>query len=1109
MSVTQHRGAGAAVTAPSGANGRPAMRRRATAPSTVLAVASLGMFVAFLDATIVNIAFPDIVRSFPTVGLSSLSWVLNAYNIVFAAFLVAAGRFADLLGRRRVFTLGLAVFTLASALCAIAPSAGALVAFRVLQALGAALLVPSSLALVLEAFPAERRSHAVALLTAVGALAAGMGPSIGGLLVSASSWRLVFLVNVPIGIAAVVLVRRHIVESRTPGRRRLPDLLGALLFAVAIATLVLGVVKGTEWGWGSVRVLASFAAAAACGALFVRRCMSHREPLLDLSLLRIRTFSVANAMSVVAAAGFFGYTLCNVLFLTSVWGYPVLEAGLALTPGPFVAVAVAGPTSRLAERLGPRPVLVAGGAVWGAGVLWLVTRVGTAPAFVDEWLPGMVLLGIGAGTLFPNLSATAIGAAPGERFATATGLNSVARQVGAALGVAVVVAILGIPAPSEAAAAFDDAWTFCAVCLLAAGAGCLAVGRVRAGGELPSLGAAARAVLGAAPPELADPRPAAPARPSAPTAHRQSHPVVAESIADFLAGVPIFAEVPGPLRDALAERSRTVRLRSGEWLFHEGDIGDALYVVRGGRLRVIDESADTVLGEFGRGAAVGELALLTSSTRTASVRAARDSDLIAVDREDFDGLLTQSPELALALTRTLATQLGDSRGVRERPRPAPTTVALVPLHPGLPVRELAAALVDSLGAQGRVMCLDGSESEPPVGGGQPLAAYGPLLDRCEAHHDQVLLLGTPRLAADPWTAFALQQADRVLALTAGGPVPEGVGALAALDHCDLVACGVAAGSGVLAGWCEALDPIETHTCGTDLAADARRMARRLTGRSVGLVLSGGGARAFSHIGVIEELLAAGITIDRVAGVSMGAFVGAMLALGMDGEEMDARCYDEWVRRRPLSDYSIPRHGLIRGHRFEALLARNLGPAAIEELDRSFVCASADLRRSELVLHRHGSLREHVATSMCMPILAPPQVRGRRLLIDGSLIDNLPVGALASLGEGPLIAVDVKASFERPAAPPPGASAAGGTTRRSRPLAGGGPPPPGLGETLTRLLLLASSNTSQAAERHADLVIRPRSDGVGLLEFHQLDRAREAGRFAARSALEDAPASLFT
>src|SRR5436309_11607797 len=222
-------------------------RRRRPSPRTVLAIASLGAAVAFVDATIVNIAFPSIARSFSGTSISSLSWVLNAYNIVFAAFLVAAGRIADLLGRRRLFIFGLQLFTVASLLCALAPSATMLIVFRILQALGAAFLVPASLALVLNAFPTERRSYGVALLSAVAAAAAGLGPSLGGLLVSASNWRLVFLVNIPIGLVAILLARRHLIESRAPGRRRFPDLLGAFLFALAIRLLVLGVVKGQEW----------------------------------------------------------------------------------------------------------------------------------------------------------------------------------------------------------------------------------------------------------------------------------------------------------------------------------------------------------------------------------------------------------------------------------------------------------------------------------------------------------------------------------------------------------------------------------------------------------------------------------------------------------------------------------------------------------------------------------------------------------------------------------------------------------------------------------------------------------------------------------------------
>ncbi len=455
-----------------------AVRRRGPSPRAVLAIASLGASVAFVDATIVNIAFPDMARSFPGTPISSLSWVLNVYNIIFAAFLVAAGRVADLLGRRRVFIFGLELFTGASLLCAVAPSVSVLIACRVLQALGAAFLVPSSLALVLNAFPASRRSHGVALLSAVAAAAAGLGPSLGGLLVTLSSWRLVFLVNIPIGLVAVLLARRHLVESRTPGRRRVPDVTGAIVFALAVSACVLGVVKGQEWGWTSPRIIACAVIALVLMVVFVRRCKWHRAPMVDLSLLRIRTFSAANGMTIIAAAGFYGYTLTNVLFLTGVWRYSALSAGLALTPGPFVAAAVAGPTSRLVGRIGHRPVLVLGGLIWGGAVVWFIERVGIQPEFLSEWLPGMVLLGIGAGTLFPNLSSAAVASAPGESFGTATALNAVSRQLGAAFGVAFVIAIIGTPSPLEAMDAFDNAWAFGAGCLFLAGLGGLLVQRL-------------------------------------------------------------------------------------------------------------------------------------------------------------------------------------------------------------------------------------------------------------------------------------------------------------------------------------------------------------------------------------------------------------------------------------------------------------------------------------------------------------------------------------------------------------------------------------------------------------------------------------------------------
>jgi NTE family protein len=1073
------------------------VRRRGPSQRTVLAIASLGCAMAFIDATVVNIAFPNIEQSFKGTSLSTLSWVLNAYNIVFAAFLVPVGKLSDLIGRKRIFIFGVELFTVASLLCAISPSVGFLIVFRAVQALGAACLVTAALAIVLNAFPPNQRSHGVALLGAVGAAFSGLGPSIGGVLIAIADWRLVFLVNIPVGIAVVFLARRRLVESRTPGRRRMPDLIGAVLFAIAIAALVLAVTKGQDWGWSSPRIIISFAVAVALTAVVVWRCTWHRSPMIDLPLLRNRTFSVANSTTVITAAGLYGYSLANVLFLTGVWHYSVLKAGLALTPGPFVTAAMAQVSSAVVQRIGHRPVLIAGGLIWGGGLVWLIERATVTPQYLSVFLPGIVLLGIGTGTLFPNLTGAAVASAPGESYGSATGLNSVARQVGAALGVALVVTLIGTPTPLTVLAAFQHAWTFAAVCFFAAAIGSVFIGRVNEE-RAPSLNEATRYILRH--PTAQD------APPERPRSHRKlvldpaaaATPPGGQSTAEFLAEVPLFAGLAPELREPLAAQTTSLRVPAGEWLFHAGDPGEALYVVRTGRLEVVDEETSAVVRELGRGDAVGELALLTGSPRSASVRAARSSDLLTIGRADFERLLEAAPAISLALNRVLAEELRDTRAARPTTRPLPTTVALAALDERVPVAELARALSAELSEQTRSVMLDGSEVSAS-GDADPAAVYGPVLDRAEAGNDLVLLDAGPVAAATGWSEFCLQQADRILAVTAGGRLPEALRSRAELRGCDLVAYDVTPGAGALDGWADALDPVEAHVVRSDKRdEDLARLARRLTGRSVGIVLSGGGARAFAHIGVLEELTGAGLVIDRVAGVSLGAYVGALFAMGLDVDEIDARCFEEWVERRPFGDYTIPRHALIRGGRLEAMLRRTFGEAAIEELPRSFMCGYAELRSGKLVIGRSGPLWERVGFSICLPIIAPPAVRGRELFIDGSLVDNLPVGAMSDLCEGPVIAVDVKGAI--PHSSGGGSSDSDGSTNGAAQ-----PAPPPLGETLTRVLLLGSAKSSDAGRSDAELLITPRPEGVGLLEFHQLDAAREAGRVAAREALESASA----
>ena len=399
---------------------------RRVAPGRVLAVASAGAGLAFVDATIVNVAFPDMQADFAGTSFGALSWILNAYNIVFAAFLVAAGRLADLLGRRRMFHVGVVLFTLASAACAAAPTVETLVAARVLQALGAAITVPASLALVLNAYPPAERAHGVALWTAGAALAAGLGPSLGGALVELGGWRLAFLVNLPLGVAALAAGRRTLVESRAPGRRTLPDLAGAGVAALAIGALTLGHRAGGGVGLderaGAGRVRRGAAArrrlraplppppvpdarprpAADPHALRGERAERRRRG----GLLRLRAQQRPLPHGRVA--------LLRARRRPRALGRPVRRR----------RGGAAGQPARRAARA-PPALLVAGGLLWAAGLAYMATRVGTQPAFVAEWLPGMLLLGVGAGLTFPLLSGAAVASAPGERFATATSLSSV------------------------------------------------------------------------------------------------------------------------------------------------------------------------------------------------------------------------------------------------------------------------------------------------------------------------------------------------------------------------------------------------------------------------------------------------------------------------------------------------------------------------------------------------------------------------------------------------------------------------------------------------------------------------------------------------------------
>jgi EmrB/QacA subfamily drug resistance transporter len=435
----------------------------------VLVIVCAGVVLASLDLFIVNVALPDIARDLHERSLGDLSWVLNAYAIVYAALLVLFGRLSESRRRENGFLLGVGLFTVASAACGAASSLTMLVAFRILQAAGAALLTPTSLSLVLATTEPERRQGAVRAWTAIGGLAAALGPVVGGLLVAAS-WRWVFYVNVPIGLAAVVIGWRRL--PQVPGHPvARPDALGALLITTGVGALTLGLVKGNDWGWGSVQTVVALAAAVIALALFALHCARARNPLIDGALFRIRAFSGSSVVAIVFSIAFGAMLLSLVLWCQDVWGWSALQTGLGVAPGPLMvplfAFLVAG---RAIARFGPGRVIAAGSTIYAAGATWWTLRAGLDPNYAGQMLPGMLMTGIGVGLTLPTFMSTGASALPPHAFATGSAVVNMLRQVGLAVGVAILIAVIGTPhTGAQELTAFQDGWiVIAATALLAA-----------------------------------------------------------------------------------------------------------------------------------------------------------------------------------------------------------------------------------------------------------------------------------------------------------------------------------------------------------------------------------------------------------------------------------------------------------------------------------------------------------------------------------------------------------------------------------------------------------------------------------------------------------------
>jgi len=414
---------------------------------TLLAVCT-GAFMLLLDITIVNVALPYIQQAFHS-SLSDLQWVIDAYALTLAAFLLTAGSVGDLVGRRLVFAVGIVVFTLGSALCGFAPDPTFLALARAFQGIGGAIMFATSLALLADAFAPQERGVAFGVFGAVTGVAIAVGPVLGGVLTSGLSWRWIFFVNLPIGVLALLVTLREVSESRAPVASR-PDWLGFVTFTLGLTALVYGLIRSHPDGWGSTTVAGSLIAAAALLILFLVIEVRSRAPMLDLHLLRVPTFNGGLIAAWAISASLFSLLTYIVLYLQNVLGSSAIDTGLRLLPmtgGVFITAGVAG---RLTGHVPTKLLIAPGFVLIGIGLLLLR---GIAPS--DDWthlLPGLVVSGIGAGLVNVPLASTAVGVVEPARSGMASGINSTFRQVGIATGVAALGSILASQADSTVVA---------------------------------------------------------------------------------------------------------------------------------------------------------------------------------------------------------------------------------------------------------------------------------------------------------------------------------------------------------------------------------------------------------------------------------------------------------------------------------------------------------------------------------------------------------------------------------------------------------------------------------------------------------------------------------
>lgn len=423
-----------------------------------LGIGGLAALATYLDTTILFVAFPGITASFGESSASTLSWVLNAYTIVFAALLVPAGKLADRFGHRLAFLIGSAVFSVASIACGLAPNVGSLIVGRIFQGAGAAILVPASLALVMAAFPREKLPQVIAIWGAIGAMSAALGPSLGALIIDVFGWRWAFFINLPIGLVTIAAGIRFLRETKD-STVRIPSFVGVALIALAAGTLLYGLVESDTVGWASTQTIGVLIVGLVLLGVFIAHQRKTASPTLDLEMFKLGNFRWGNlamlSFNISFTAMFFGL----ILFLVNVWEWSILKAGLGVAPGPALAAILATRFGKLAGEIGQRPLVIAGGIVAAVSGLYRVVFLDADVDYLVDFAIPLLLSAVAIGLVFPQVTSVAVQALPPNRVGVGGATTQAVRQFGGSLGVALTIALLGdATGATDLVAGFNRIW---------------------------------------------------------------------------------------------------------------------------------------------------------------------------------------------------------------------------------------------------------------------------------------------------------------------------------------------------------------------------------------------------------------------------------------------------------------------------------------------------------------------------------------------------------------------------------------------------------------------------------------------------------------------------